>query len=106
MGKTLRESKLTPAASVVIKIGSGVARDKSSSNLKERAAARKEKSKGEHTMQSIGIYSKDDNNKNELIDGGNGVWYEHASDDEEEEEVDAPEEKSDDNGEASEDSAE
>ena len=106
MGKTLRESKLTPAASVVIKIGSGVASNKSSSNLKERAAARKEKSKGEHTMQSIGIYSKDDNNKNELIDGGNGVWYEHASDDEEEEEVDAPEEKSDDNGEASEDSAE
>ena len=36
-----------------------------------------------HTMQSIGIYAKDDNNKAELIDGGGGVWYEHdVSDDE------------------------
>lgn len=74
MAKTLRESKLTPAASIVIKIGSGVQRK--STNLKERAAARKEKSKGEHTMQSIGIYAKDDNAKGELIDGGGGTWYE------------------------------
>jgi len=87
MGKTLRESNLTPAASIVVKIGSGADRSESTSSLKERAAARKEKSKGEHTMQSIGIYSKDDNAKGELIDGGGGTWYEQdiTSDDEAEE---------------------
>jgi hypothetical protein len=87
MAKTLRESKLSPAASIVVKIGSGAARSESSSSLKDRAAARKDKSKGEHTMQSIGIYSKDDNAKGELIDGGGGTWYEQdiTTDDEAEE---------------------
>lgn len=88
MGKSLRESKLMPAASIVVKIGSDRAKefDKTSkSSLKERAAARKSKSKT-NTMQSTGIYSKDDNAKGELIDGGGGVWYEHdVSDDEPEE---------------------
>lgn len=107
MKKTLRECKLVPAASVVIKIGSGVDRNKSSSSLKERAAARKEKSKGEHTMQSIGLYAKDDNAKGELIDGGGGVWYEHdVTDDETDEEKEVLEENSDDNDEASEESTE
>jgi len=86
MKKTLREHKLTPAASVVIKIGnkskSSNSEDKPS--LKERAAARKSRTKGEHTMQSIGIYAKDDNAKGELIDGGGGVWYEHDVTDDEE----------------------
>ena len=92
MGKTLRESKLTPAASIVVKIGSGVDRTESTSSLKERAAARKEQSKGEHTMQSIGIYAKDDNAKGNLIDGGGGTWYEQdvTTDDEAEEEVEEP----------------
>ncbi len=111
MGKTLRESKLSPAASVVIKIGSGAKKSTSSSSLKERAAARKEKSKGEHTMQSIGLYAKDDNAKGELIDGGGVVWYEHDmsdTDDEEEtpEENDAPEGESEEKEETEEDSTE
>ncbi len=57
------------------------------STLQERAAARRSKRKGSHTMQSVGIYAKDDNAKGELIDGGGGVWYEHdvTSDDEAEE---------------------
>jgi len=88
MNKTFREHKLVPAATVVIKIGNTNASSSSASdkpNLKERAAARKAKKKGEHTMQSIGIYAKDDNAKGELIDGGGGVWFEHdvTSDDEE-----------------------
>jgi len=84
MGKTLREHKLLPTASIVIKVGGGVDRTDSTVSLKERAAARKGKKKGEHTMQSAGIYAKDDNAKGELIDGGGGVWYEHdvSSDDE------------------------
>jgi len=38
-------------------------------------------------MQSVGIYSKDDDAKAELIDGGGGVWYEHDVTDDEEEEA-------------------
>lgn len=69
MNKTLRELKLMPSASVVVKIGSGSS-GTSSSSLAERAKARQERKKGEHTMASVGIYSKDDNAKGELIDGG------------------------------------
>lgn len=87
--KSLKDHGLMPAASIVVKIG-GAAAPASSSNLKERAAEKKKK-KGSHTMQSVGIYAKDDNNKAELIDGGGGVWYEHdVSDDEE----DAPKDES------------
>ena len=69
-----------PAASVVVKVGTGSTTDASS--LKERAA-KKALKRGSHTMHSIGVYAKDDNNKAELIDGGGGVWYEHdISDDE------------------------
>eukprot|EP00980_Cylindrotheca_fusiformis_P012556 scaffold3084_cov144-Cylindrotheca_fusiformis.AAC.4 len=80
MSKTLRQHGLMPTAAIVVRIGT----DKTSAesvSLKERAG-KKALKKGSHTMQSIGIYSKDDNNKAELIDGGNGVWYEHdVSDD-------------------------
>lgn len=55
LGKSLRDHNLTPAASIVVKFGSSkIETGASKSNLKERAAARKAKSKGEHTMQSIG----------------------------------------------------
>ncbi len=94
MGKTLRESKLMPAASIVVKIGDGSTnkQESSTSSLKERAAARKSKSKT-NTMQSTGIYSKDDNAKGELIDGGGGVWYEHDVTDDEAEEGEPTTEK-------------
>jgi thiol-disulfide isomerase/thioredoxin len=87
MTKSLEAHGLMPAASVVVKIGSSpIPFATASTSLKERAAGKKQK-KGSHTMQSIGIYSKDDNNKAELIDGGGGVWYEHdITDDEDEEE--------------------
>jgi len=102
MTKSLREHRLTPAASVVIQIGTKKKASSSeestdvedggeksnSSSLQERAAARKSKKKGEHTMQSVGIYSKDDNAKGELIDGGGGTWFEHDMSDEEEKEED------------------
>jgi len=83
MKKTLSEHGLMPAANIVVKVGA--ANNKAdTSNMKERAADKKRKT-GSHTMQSIGIYAKDDNNKAELIDGGGGVWYEHdISDDEDE----------------------
>ena len=84
--KSLKGHGLMPTASVVIKVGSVEKSDVSS--LKERAKQRNLK-KGSHTMQSIGIYSKDDNNKAELIDGGGGVWYEH---DVSEDEAETPEE--------------
>lgn len=84
MGKTLREHNLMPAASIVVKVGSISSAPGEKSSLAERAKARKERKMGEHNMASVGIYSKDDNAKGELIDGGGGVWYEHdvTSDDE------------------------
>mmetsp|Transcript_25259 Transcript_25259/g.74270 ORF Transcript_25259/g.74270 Transcript_25259/m.74270 type:complete len:632 (-) Transcript_25259:31-1926(-) len=102
MAKSLRDHGLTPAAAVVVKIGGGApsaaggaAEGGSSSGLAERAAARKNRRKGsEATMQSVGIYSKDDNAKGELIDGGGGVWYEQdVTDDEEEGEGEQAEEE-------------
>jgi hypothetical protein len=82
MQKTLEQHGLMPSATIVVKVGSSTSTQ--TSNLKERAAGRKGKKRGSHTMQSIGLYAKDDNNKAELIDGGGGVWYEHdVSDDEE-----------------------
>jgi hypothetical protein len=90
MKKTLREHGLMPAARIVVKVGTGT--KTGTSTMKERVA-KKSLKKGSHTMQSIGIYAKDDNNKAELIDGGGGVWYEHdVSDDENE--GDAEEEES------------
>ena len=82
--KTFRELGLSPSAAVVVGIGGPKAKEATSTKLAEKAALKKRK-KGSHTMQSVGIYSKDDNNKAELIDGGGGTWYEHdVSDDEEE----------------------
>ena len=88
MSRTLRDLGLTPSASVVVRIGGGVAAGTEvapsaeegeagggGSGLAERAAKRRERSargNREHTMQSVGIYSKDDNNKANLIDGGGG----------------------------------
>ena len=83
MEKTLSDHGLMPAANLVVKVGASSG--ETTSNIKERTAAKRAKKKGTHTMQSIGVYAKDDNNKAELIDGGGGVWYEHdVSDDEDE----------------------
>ena len=49
---------------------------KGSSAIADRAKLKKKKT-GSHTMQNIGIYAKDDNNKSELIDDGGGFMYEH-----------------------------
>lgn len=85
MQKSLKQHGLMPSATVVVKVG-GFEAPTSSSGLKDRATEKRKK-KGSHTMQSVGIYSKDDNNKAELIDGGGGVLYEHdVSDDEQQQE--------------------
>ena len=88
--KTLEELGLTPSSALVIDVrkeGGEATEPESKSRLAERSQKRKKK--GSHTMQSVGIYSKDDNAKAELIDGGGGVWYEHdVTDDEEEDEAD------------------
>jgi len=81
--KSFRELGLSPSAAVVVSVGGSKPKEASTTKLAEKAALKKRK-KGSHTMQSVGIYSKDDNAKAELIDGGGGVWYEHdVSDDEE-----------------------
>jgi len=98
MKKSLKEIGIFPSASIVLKVvhsNSSTEQDEITqdseqsarkSSIAERAKAKKRKT-GSHTMQSIGIYAKDDNAKAELIDGGGGVWYEHdISDDEEENE--------------------
>ena len=101
MKKTLRSLGLHPAASIVVAIGGSS--DSNSTKTSERSkllerAAQKKKKKGTHTMQSVGIYSKDDNAKGNLIDGGGGTWYEHdVTDDEEDEKaLPAPEQAEDD----------
>jgi thioredoxin 1 len=93
MKKSLRDYGLLPTANIVIKLPSshnltsnyeGTAPLTKSSKLAYRSASKKKLKKGTHTMQSIGIYSTEDNAKGELIDGGGGTWYEHdVSDDEE-----------------------
>jgi len=50
---------------------------------KGRAAGEKARETGSHTMQSIGVYSTEDNNKPNLIGGGGGVLYEHDITDDE-----------------------
>lgn len=98
MGKSLRSHRLHPAASIVVRVvnESNDEAGEGTSSIKERAAARKMKKKGENTMHSIGLYAKDDNAKGELIDGGGGVWFEHdMSDDEEENTDEAPKPKED-----------
>lgn len=87
LDQTFRELGLSPSAAVVVSIGANKPKESSTVKLSEKAALKKKK-KGSHTMQSVGIYAKDDNAKGELIDGGGGVWYEHdVTDDEEEEQV-------------------
>ena len=52
--------------------------------MAERAAARKKKSSGSHSMHSIGLYSQNDGSKAETFESG-GVLYDHdVSDDEDE----------------------
>jgi thioredoxin 1 len=90
MKKSFRDYGLVPTASIVIKLPP-VTRtnsdDEASAStplkLADRAASRKKLKKGTHTMQSIGVYSTEDNAKGELIDGGGGTWYEHDVDDDE-----------------------
>jgi len=86
MQKTLSELRLTPTASIVVKIGDGKA-EVSRGSLAERASSAQKKKTGSHSMHSIGLYAKDDGNKAELFDGGGGVLYEHdVTDDEPEDE--------------------
>jgi thioredoxin 1 len=97
LSKSLQSLGLTPTAALVVKIGSTTKADSSaSSSLKERVAAQKSLKKGSHTMQSIGVYAKDDHLKGELIDGGGGVMYEQDVTDDEEEGTENTEEEEDD----------
>ena len=91
MSKSLRQHGLVPAASIVVKISDNFTSNLStnsssvsSTKLTDRVASKKKLKKGTHTMQSIGVYSTEDNAKGELIDGGGGTWYEHDVDDDEE----------------------
>mmetsp|Transcript_27415 Transcript_27415/g.40478 ORF Transcript_27415/g.40478 Transcript_27415/m.40478 type:complete len:146 (-) Transcript_27415:277-714(-) len=98
LSMSLRSLGLAPAAALVIKISSSESKESTVNTLKDRVAAKKNLKRGSHTMQSIGVYAKDDNAKGEVIDGGGGVLYEQdVTDDEEEGE--GEENKDDDNNE-------
>jgi thiol-disulfide isomerase/thioredoxin len=88
MKKTFRDLGLVPKSSLVVALGS---KEQVLGTFKmvDRAAKKTKKRKGSHTMQSVGIYSKDDNAKGELIDGGGGTCYEQDVTDDEEEIIDA-----------------
>lgn len=107
MSTTLMDHGLLPASLLVVKTASanlGSSKGRPKSSLAERAKARKGKKKGSHTMASIGIYSKDDNAKGELIDMGGGVWMEHdITDDETDDKEDESSELNEENGEEDED---
>lgn len=96
MQKSLAELKLTPTASIVVKIGEGKS-DISKGSLAQRASAAQKKKTGSHSMHSIGLYSKNDGAKAEEFDGGGGVMYEHdVTDDEDEgDEVNSNQEEND-----------
>lgn len=85
MNMSLREHGLVPAATLVIKSISNQNESSATPKLAERAASKRKRKTGSHTMQSVGIYGKDDNAKGELIDGGGGTLYEHDVTDDEEE---------------------
>jgi hypothetical protein len=85
MNKTFRSYGFYPTASLVVK-GSATVEASTAPKLADRASKNlKKKKRGTHTMQSVGIYGKDDNAKGELIDGGGGVLYEQDVTDDEEE---------------------
>ena len=92
MKRSFRELGLLPSASLVVSFSEDPDRHTDDlSSLKARADAHRRRKTGSHTMQSIGVYAKDDNAKGELIDGGGGVWYEHdVTDDEEEDNSEMP----------------
>jgi hypothetical protein len=100
MDKTFRSYGFWPTASLVVKRKASSTTVESATTaaapkLADRAGKKQKKKRGTHTMQSVGIYGKDDNAKGELIDGGGGVMYEQdVTDDEEEAKVDesSPEE--------------
>lgn len=85
MKKTLRSSGLWPTANLVVKQNNAASSTDSVSKLADRQQQQRKK-RGSHTMQSVGIYGKDDNAKGELIDGGGGVLYEQDVTDDEEDE--------------------
>lgn len=86
MQKTLSELKLTPEATVVVKIGEKKA-DVSRGSLAERSSSTQKKKTGSHSMHSIGLYAQNDGKKAEEFDGGGGVMYEHDVTDDEDEEI-------------------
>mmetsp|Transcript_6075 Transcript_6075/g.8750 ORF Transcript_6075/g.8750 Transcript_6075/m.8750 type:complete len:426 (+) Transcript_6075:1-1278(+) len=94
MKKSLADLRLAPAAALVVKIGDKTA-GPSKGALKDRAAAKKSKKKGSHTMQSTGIYGKDDHLKGELIDGGGGTLFEQDVTDDEDEGEETPQDTTD-----------
>ena len=91
MSQSLLDLKLAPSASIVVKVGEGPAQSSSKGSMAERAAARKKKTSGSHSMHSIGLYSQNDGSKAETFESG-GVLYDHdVSDDEAEEEEESGE---------------
>ncbi|KAL3774698.1 hypothetical protein ACHAW5_003770 [Stephanodiscus triporus] len=97
MSRTLSQLKLTPAASIVVRVMGEVAEGQGDpdtdvvakggrSSLAERAASQKKKVTGSHSMHSIGLYTKDDGSKAETFESG-GVLYEHVVSDDEDENV-------------------
>lgn len=87
MNRTLQDHGLMPNAAIVVRsleaTDDNNAESTAASKLANRVATKKKNKKGTHTMQSIGIYSKDDNAKGELVDGGGGTLYEQDVTDDE-----------------------
>jgi thioredoxin len=82
LSKSIGSLGLKNGAVLVIKT-EGKEKSDPGSKLHQRAASKKRLKRGSHSMHSIGIYSKDDNVKGNLVDGGGGVMYEmEVSDDE------------------------
>ncbi|GMI36255.1 hypothetical protein TrCOL_g11467 [Triparma columacea] len=88
-GRTWRDVGLTGNVNVVVRVGGGEEEEgggEGKSKLAERAKMNKKK-RGSHTMQSSGIYGRDDGRKGNLVDGGGGTVYEVTDEDEVEEDI-------------------
>ncbi len=96
MSKTLKELRLMPTASIVIKIGEGKSSGVTKGSLAERNSAKKKKT-GSHSMHSIGLYSSADGDKAETFESG-GVLYDHVLSDDEDEGEDVPVENAEEEG--------
>jgi len=83
-GGTWGEHGMTGNVNVVVRLERDGGDEEGKVSLQERAMSNRKKKKGSHTMQSAGIYGREDGRKGNFVDGGGGTVYELTDEDEDE----------------------